>query len=131
MSWLEPADVADVYGVEIPRAFIDHVQALAEVCVGEQTEPISTKLAATFVDVVYRKWLAKEQNPSGITQEQLGPYMYSMQGAPGLGLTDADCKRLKKAAGISGLWVQPLTRGRLETAGPPIEYWAEEESSSS
>lgn len=120
--WVQPEDIAEVYGAEVSEGFIRHVQSLAESCVGEH-ETVSNRLKAAFVDVVYRKHLATTHNPEGATQETLGSWSYSVSNAPGLGLTDRDCKALKKAAGISGLWVQPLTRGPVETSGQPRDNW--------
>jgi hypothetical protein len=39
-------------------------------------------------------------------------------GAAGLGLTNREISQLRRAAGRTGLWVQPTSRGdHLETAG--------------
>jgi hypothetical protein len=121
MSWVTPENVEAVYpNSNVSAAFIAHVQSLAEICVGEHDEP-SAKLKAAFTDVVYRKHLATVNNPEAVNQETLGSYSYSMTGAPGLGLTDKDCKSLKKAAGLSGLWVQPTTRGPVETPSDRLQ----------
>lgn len=117
MAWITPADITAVYSdASVTTAFIAHVQSLAEVCIGAQTEPVSAQLKATFIDIAYRKSRDVATNPDGVTQTQLGAFMEATPGAPGLGLTKTDCKNLKRAIGRTGLWVQPTTRGDVETA---------------
>lgn len=119
MAWITPDDVIAAYPeADVTPGFIAHIQALAEVCTGVQTEPISSGLKATFVDVVYRKHLAGTTNPEGINMEVLGPYTRQHTAAPGLGLTRTDCRALKKAVGKSTVGVLSVGGGPLET--PPI-----------
>lgn len=125
MAWIEPAAVELLLRTDLSEdpyieGFIDHVQGLAEIEVGTQDEP-SAGLQAVFAEIVARKYQASLDavtNPTGVSQESIGGYSWSRFTAVGMGLTDAEKKALRKAAGISGIWVQPITRGdQLETAG--------------
>jgi len=124
-AWIAPARIATLLRAELDTdeymaEFIDHVQGLAEVEVGEQDEP-SAGLKSVFAEIVARKYQATldaETNPTGVSQESIGGYSWSRHSMVGLLLTDNEKKALRKAAGVSGMWVQPFTRGdRLETAG--------------
>ena len=118
MSWVTPDDIEAIYpDFDASQEFVDHVQHLAESCAGVVAEPVSPQLRATFIDVVYRKWLAMENNPEGTTQETLGPYMVQMPSVPGLGLTKNECRALRTAARRPGLTSIPVGSGPLET--PP------------
>ena len=65
MSWVTPDDIEAIYAdFDASQEFVDHVQHLAESCAGVIAEPVSPQLRATFIDVVYRKWLAMENNPN-------------------------------------------------------------------
>lgn len=127
MAWITQADVAAVYpavtGADDFDALIDHVQALAEIEIGTQTEPVTSKLKAVTVDITYRAWRARkagELNPAGYQSEAIDEYSYQLPQGPvleaGFGLTNREITRLRKAVGETGLWVQPTTRGPLETA---------------
>jgi hypothetical protein len=118
MAWITPARVATLLRIELDNdeyivELIAHLQALAEVHVGAQTEPISAGLAATFAEVAARKYQASldsETNPTGTTQETIGSYSFTRTSMVGLLLTESEKKALRKAAGKTGLWVQPTTR---------------------
>jgi hypothetical protein len=107
-------------------AFIDdlivHVQGLAEVEIPAQTEPVSQALQSALTEIVARKWRAgksAEINPAALQSETTGPHTFQdvQAGAAGLGLTNREIKAIKKAAGVTGLWIQPTKRGDyLETA---------------
>jgi hypothetical protein len=125
-AWIAPARIATLLRTELDAdeymvEFIAHVQGLAEVEVGPQEVPVSAGLASTFAEIVTRKYQATldaETNPTGVSQESIGGYSWSRYSVVGMMLTDAEKKALRKAAGVSGMWVQPITRGdRLETAG--------------
>lgn len=121
MSWITPEDVEAVYpDTTVTQPFLDHLQSLAEVCTGIQETPISAHLKAAFIEVAQRKSLAGDHNPQGLTSETLGSYSYQQPGAPGLGLTKAECRSLKRAVGKSGLSAIAITRGEVET--PPIHH---------
>jgi len=122
MAWIDPTDVTDVYpSATVTADLVAHVQGLAEVEIGDQTEPVSSKLAAVMVQIVHRFSLAAAGDDN-ISQEALGPYSYTRATVSGLGLTKTEKRLLKKAAGQSTFWVQPITRSAegkgLETAGP-------------
>lgn len=100
---------------------IDHAQGLAEVEIGEQEEPVSRRLQSVLANVVARMWQSGQSaqiNPAGLQSETTGPHTIQdpRAGTAGLGLTDREKDQLRKAVGRTGLWVQPTTRGPLETA---------------
>ena len=131
MAWINPHTIEAIIQTDlVTDPYIDHlithVQGLCELEIGEQTEPVSNKLAAVFSQIVARFWRAGKAastSPQGYQSERVDDYQYEYpsQGAmlAGFGLTNAETKRLKKAAGQTQLWVQPISRGDgLETAGP-------------
>lgn len=116
MSWITPADVAAVYpDADVAPGFIAHIQGLAEVCTGTQDEPIGNKLKSAFVEVVYRRSLAPDDN---VQSETLGPYSQTRAVGAGQGITNRECRDLKKAVGKSTVGVLGVGAGPLET--PPI-----------
>lgn len=127
MSWITFEDLTAVYpavaseDTDEIEALIAHVQGLATIEIGAQTEPVGVGLTAAMVQIVHRFYLASGDDVN-ISQETLGNYSYTRAQISGLGLTNAEKKLLKKAAGQSGFWVQPITRSEdgegLETAGP-------------
>lgn len=126
MAWIEPEAISNLLGDTFDEGLtdfvIDHAQALAEIEIGEQDTPTS-RVKAVMVGIVIRMLRSFEEartNPSGITQEALGAYSYSVSSVAGLGLTNAEKRQLRKAAGLSQLGVVRITRGGLETAGPPV-----------
>lgn len=126
MAWIEPEAISNLLGDTFDEGLtdftIDHAQALAEIEVGEQDEP-SGRLKAVLTGIVIRMLRSFEEartNPSGVTQETLGSYSYSVAAVAGLGLTNAEKKQLRKACGVSQLGIVRITRGGLETAGPPV-----------
>lgn len=126
MAWIEPEAISNLLGDTFDEGLtdftIDHAQALAEIEVGEQDEPTG-RLKAVLTGIVIRMLRSFEEartNPSGVTQETLGSYSYSVSAVAGLGLTNAEKKQLRKACGVSQLGIVHITRGGLETAGPPV-----------
>ena len=120
MAWIEPADIVAVFPTDAStEGLIAHVQALAEVVIGEQTEPVTSQLAAVMVQITHRFYLATDAD-GNIVQETLGPHSYTRSSTSGFGLTNAERALLKQAIGESVLWVQPFTRGPLETANTPF-----------
>lgn len=108
---------------------IEHAQGLAEIEVGKQTAP-SAGLKSVLAQIVARMWRAGQSaqvNPAGVQSETAGPFTYQDPNArsAGLGLTDREKKALRKAAGVSGLYVQPTIRAdALET--PPTRDLVED-----
>lgn len=130
MAWITPEEVTAVFpdlateDTDYIQALIDQVQGLAEVIIGAQATP-SAGLKATMNQIVVRFWRgnkAATANPSGHQSESVEDYSYSdptggsFSQASGLGLTDREKKALRSAVGRTGLWVQPTTRGNVETA---------------
>lgn len=129
MAWITPSRVATILRIELDTdeymaELIDHVQGLAEDIIGIQDldtldagtaadQSKARRIRSTFAEIVARKYQASldaEANPTGATQESLGGYSYTRSNLVGFGLTEDEEKRLRRAAGISGLWVQPTTR---------------------
>lgn len=124
MAWITPEDVADVYPAasSLTEEQIDHLQGLAEGCVGSLTEPVSRAVKSIMVDIAWRFWRglqAAEISPEGYQRETTPEYSYEYPAAgpvlTGFGLTDKECRALKKAAGVTGLSVQRVSRGAVET----------------
>ena len=123
MAWITPSDVSDVYpDATVTTAQLAHIQGLAEGCIGAQTEPVSNAIKAVMVDVAWRFWRgvqASATNPEGYQAERTPEYGYEHPaGGPilsGFGLTDKECRALKKAAGVSGLSTIRVSRGAVET----------------
>jgi hypothetical protein len=132
MAWITSAQVSVVLQTDLSADtwiddLIDHVQGLAEVEIGTQTEPVGLGLQSVFAQIVARMWRAGKaaaSNPSGYQSEQIDDYRYAtpVGGAPivaGLALTKTERAALKKAVGQSQFWVQPtMQNAGLETAGP-------------
>jgi hypothetical protein len=133
MAWITPHQVGAVLHTDLSGDpwiddLIEHVEGLCEVEIGEQDEPISRRLAAVVTQIAARMWraaVAAEGNPEGISQETIGAYSYSQSTIAALGLTNAEKDSLRKAVGRTGLWVQPTTRGPVETA--VIGRWLDDE----
>lgn len=127
MAWLTPEDVEAVYpAADLTQPQLDHIQGLAEGCIGPQEEPIAARLKAVMVDIAFRFWRglqAASTNVEGYQAERTPEYGYEYPvGGPilsGFGLTDRECEALRKAVGAAGLWVQPVSRGVVETPSAP------------
>lgn len=135
--WIEPEAVGTLLqrnlgGDTYIEKLIEHAQSLAEIEVGEQSDP-SSKLQAVLAQIVARMWQAGQSaqvNPAAHQSGTAGPFTFqdSNPGTAGLGLTNREKSLLKKAAGVGDLWVQPLTRGdRLETAPGVYDVVEEDE----
>jgi hypothetical protein len=123
MAWIEVADVTAVYPTPEPsEALIYHVQALAEIEIGEQDEPVSNGIKAVMVQIVHRFALAGLTDDN-IQQETIGGYSYTRSAVAGLGFTNAEKRALRKAAGIGDLSTVDFTRGDLETNGPTTRVY--------
>lgn len=127
MAWITSEQVETVLRTDLSTdVYIDDLivqaQGLAEVEIPAQTEPVTQALQSVLVQIVARMWRAgksAEINPAALQSETTGPHTFQdvQAGAAGLGLTNREIKALKKAAGVTGLWVQPTKRGDyLETA---------------
>lgn len=123
MAWITVVDVTAVYpAATITADQLAHLEGLAEGCIGPQSEPVSAALKAVMVDVAWRFWRgvqASATNPEGYQAERTPEYGYEHPaGGPilsGFGLTDKECRALKKAAGVSGLSTIRVSRGAVET----------------
>ena len=115
MAWISTDDIAAVYpAADVTPGFIAHMQALAEGCTGTQTEPIGSQLKAVFVELVYRRSLASDDN---VASETLGPFSQTRSVQAGQGITNRECRTLKRAVGKSTVGVLKVGAGNLET--PP------------
>lgn len=130
MAWITPADVTVVYSTaSLTADQIAHLQGLAEGCIGPQTEPVRASLKAVMVDIGFRFWRglqAAAANPAGYQAERTPEYGYEHP-APGpilsgFGLTDKECRALKKAAGVGGLSTIRVSRGAVETPTGPVRF---------
>ena len=82
MAWIEPADIVAVFPTDAStEGLIAHVQALAEVVIGEQTEPVTSQLAAVMVQITHRFYLATDAD-GNIVQETLVKGRPRPQGKP-------------------------------------------------
>lgn len=127
--WITPLNVANVYpDCDPSEAFIEHVQGLAEAVIGVQEEPVSARLKAVMVEIVYRLSRAAVQNPDGVVQESIGGYSYTVGSQSGLGLSDAEKRNLRLAAGVGDLSVVSTTRGTVEMADrwDDERHWADQ-----
>lgn len=123
MAWITPDDVADVYpAADLTEEQIDHLQGLAEGCVGQLSEPVSRAVKSIMVDIAWRFWRglqAADVSPEGYQRETTPEYSYEYPAAgpilTGFGLTDKECRALRRAAGVTGLGVQRVSRGAVET----------------
>lgn len=116
MAWFSPEDVAAVYpDAVLSEAQVEHIQSLAEGCIGVHDE-VPGSVVAVLVDVAYRFFQSLTTNPEGFTQEQTGPFGRSFGSQPARGLTDRDCQQLRLAMGIGSLSTVSTTRGPVEMA---------------
>lgn len=61
--------------------------------------------------VVLRAVERAVRNPEGFSSESAGDYSYQRTGVqPGVYLTEAEEKAIRRALGKTGLWTQPVTR---------------------
>lgn len=130
MAWITLDDVEPFVRIDLADddtvdRLIAHAQLLAEVEIGDQDEPVSQKLSAVLTQIVVRMWRGSKEaelNPAGINQENLGPYGFQTQNSgAGLGLTNAEKKLLRKAAGLTGLSTIRLSRGPVEMADRHVD----------
>lgn len=125
MAWITSAQVGALLQTDLSDDdyiddLITHAEGLAELEVGEQTEPVSAALQSVLSQIVARMWQAgrnAQANPGGFAMEQTGPFAIQSPnaGTAGLGLTNREIKALRKAAGLLSIGILPTTRGDLET----------------
>lgn len=87
-------------------------------------EPVPGSVRATVLRAVERA----VRNPEGFSAESAGDYSYQRTGVqPGIYLTEAEEKAIRRALGKTGLWTQPVTRneGSLHTVWLNDQYGAE------
>lgn len=71
-------------------------------------KPFPASIRTIVLRVVDRAW----RNPEGFSAESDGDYSYQRTNVqPGVYLTEQEAKAVRRAAGKSGLWTQPTTRG--------------------
>lgn len=71
-----------------------------------------TVVPASIRAVVLRVSERTVRNPGGFSSESAGDYSYQRTGVEGgVYLTEAERQIIRRAAGRSGLWTQPITRG--------------------
>lgn len=126
-TWITVRQVASLLQTDLDAdPYIDdlltHVQGLAEAEIGVQDTP-TAGLQSVVAQITARMWQAGQSakiNPAALQSDTTGPFTFqdTNAGAAGLGLTNRERAALKKAVGRSGIWVQPTTRGDIET--PPI-----------
>lgn len=127
MAWITEPQVSALLRTDLSAdpylgELIVQAQGLAEIEIPAQTEPVSQGLQSVLTQIVGRMWragMAAEMNPAALQSETTGPHTFqdTHSGSAGLGLTNREIRALKKAAGVTGLWVQPTKRAEnLETA---------------
>jgi hypothetical protein len=74
------------------------------------------------VAVCLQAALRAYQNPERLTQEGIGTGYVQSNVSADVYLTKAELRLVRRAAGNTGLWTKPTTRGRVETSEWP---WAD------
>lgn len=104
-------------GAEVGRAvaLLDDASALVRDVAGKDwIDPVTGALLSvpgTIRATVLRMVDRAVRNPDGFSAESAGDYSYQRTGVqPGIYLTDAEEKAIRRALGKSGLWNQPTTR---------------------
>lgn len=101
-----------------PRAgaVLSAATALVRGYAGQEWETdVPDEVSAVVVQVAARVW----NNPGGLVAETIDDYSrrFDESAASGLFLTDSEKSILSRyRTGTSGLWVQPITSGPLETS---------------
>lgn len=94
LTWVDPADPAECIAPDIVRMIVLRVAGRAF------------------------------RNPEGFSSESAGDYSYQRNGIGadgGLFLTQDEIKLIRKAAGKTGLWTQPLTKNEHLLTGTWLE----------
>lgn len=96
-------------------ALLDDASALARDVAGTTwIDPETNALLAVPGSVRWAVLRAAERavrNPEGYSAESAGDYSFQRTGVqPGVYLTEAEERAIRKARGKTGLWTQPLTR---------------------
>jgi len=105
-------------GAEVPRAvaLLDDASALARDVAGTTwIDPGTGALLPVPGSVRWAVLRAAERavrNPEGYSAESAGDYSFQRTGVqPGVYLTEAEERAIRKARGKTGLWTQQITRG--------------------
>lgn len=97
-AWANLLDASALVRVVVGGDYVDDSNAL-------------TGVPPIFVSVVCASSRRALDNPDGIQEEALGSYRAVLSNPSGdVYLTAAETKNVRKAAGFTGLWVQPTTR---------------------
>jgi hypothetical protein len=104
-------------GAEAGRAvaLLDDASALVRDVAGKDwIDPVTGTLLSvpgTIRATVLRMVDRAVRNPDGFSAESAGDYSYQRTGVqPGIYLTEAEEKAIRRALGKSGMWTQPITR---------------------
>lgn len=105
---------------ELPRisALLDDASALVRDVAGKTwIDPETDELLpvpGSIRWVVLRAAERAVRNPEGFSSESAGDYSYQRTGVqPGVYLTEAEEKAIRRALGKTGLWTQPTTRNEF------------------
>lgn len=106
---------------ELPRiaALLDDASALARDVAGKTwIDPETEELLPVPGSIRWAVLRAAERavrNPDGFSAETAGDYSYQRNGVqPGVYLTEAEERSIRKAIGKSGLWNQAVTRNEFQ-----------------
>lgn len=104
-------------GAEVGRAvaLLDDASALVRDVAGKDwIDPVTGDLLSvpgTIRATVLRMVDRAVRNPDGFSSESAGDYSYQRTGVqPGIYLTEAEERAIRRALGKSGMWTQPVTR---------------------
>jgi hypothetical protein len=102
---------------ELPRvhALLDDASHLVRDVAGRACIPDDladlTQVSGSVRAVVARMVERAIRNPEGFSAESAGDYSYQRTGVqPGVYLTEAEERAIRRACGRTGLWTQPVTR---------------------
>lgn len=100
-----------------PLAIVDDASALVRTEAGRTWvlgDGVPDVVPPTIAAITIRIAIRAIENPEGFTTESGGDYSYSRKGVEdGVYLTEREARMVRKAAGKTGLWTQPLERGDL------------------
>lgn len=120
---IEARRPSDVDGFESTRvqAVLEDVSALVRAEAGKTWVAgitLDSDLPDVVVAITIKATLRTLLNPDGVSAETIGAATTSYESADDVFLTEAECRMIRKVAGVAGLWVLPTTRGLLETSLP-------------
>lgn len=82
----------------------------------DDSNALVADLPDIIVAVCLQAALRAYQNPERLTQEGIGTGYVQSNVSADVYLTKAEMKLVRRAAGNTGLWSKPTTRGRIETS---------------